>query len=89
MLGWIYGAVAVVNAVTFCMFGYDKVRARGGRRRVPEATLLWACFATGVVGGWVAMTTFRHKTRKTSFRIKMILVTLVNPLWLLLYATLR
>jgi uncharacterized membrane protein YsdA (DUF1294 family) len=81
--------VLAMNAATFLAFGFDKWRARRGGRRTPEATLLLLAFLTGFPGGWLGMTTFRHKTRKGSFRARMFLVTLVNPLWLLLYLALR
>lgn len=75
-------AIAAVNVVTFLVFGLDKWKARRGARRVPEAWLLWLTFATGLFGAWIAMSVFRHKTRKTSFRLKMVLVSIVNVAWL-------
>ena len=83
MLDTVLIAVVVVNIVTFLMFGLDKWKARRDARRIPEAWLLWLSFGTGLVGGWIAMSVFRHKTRKTSFRVKMVLVSLVNVAWLL------
>jgi uncharacterized membrane protein YsdA (DUF1294 family) len=87
MLPWLYLAVAAINALTFALFWLDKRRARRGRRRLPESTLLWAVFATGLAGGWAAMTLLRHKTRKTSFKLKMLLLSIANPLWGLVYLT--
>ena len=34
------------------------------------------------MGAWVGCEVFRHKTRKASFRIKLVLATLVNGVWL-------
>ncbi len=82
---FLIGAFATVNLIAFLAFGMDKRRARRDKQRVPEATLLWMTFATGVVGGWFGMSFFRHKTRKRSFQLKMVLVTILNPLWLFLY----
>lgn len=73
--------VVVLNAVTFVLFGVDKRRAKLDRRRIPERRLLGFALATGCVGGWLAMRVFRHKTRKVSFRIWMVVVTVLNPLW--------
>lgn len=81
--------VLVVNLVTVGIYGFDKWRSRGDGRRVPERTLLWWLFATGWLGAWVAMSLFRHKTVKVSFRRWAILWTVVNPFWLLLWWTLR
>ena len=78
-------AVAVANAVTFLAFGLDKWKARRGGRRTPEARLLLLMFLSGFVGGWLGSSVFRHKTVKTSFRLKMLAVTVLNPVWPLLW----
>jgi uncharacterized membrane protein YsdA (DUF1294 family) len=80
----LYGVLAM-NALTFAAFGLDKWRARRARRRISEARLLVLTWATGLFGGWMAMAVFRHKTRKSGFRVKMALVTLLNLLWPALY----
>ena len=54
--------------LTFVVYGIDKWKARRGRWRVPEATLLVLAVAGGSVGAWVAMQLFRHKTQKKKFR---------------------
>ena len=77
------------NVVVGAIYGWDKLMARAHRRRVPEATLLWLTFLCGCVGAWCAMQSFRHKTRKGSFRWRAILLTILNPLWLLAWAQLR
>ncbi len=70
-----------INVVTLLLFGIDKWKASSQRWRIPEAQLLLASAAGGSPGGWLAMTMFRHKTQKTSFRVKMVVATLVNGLW--------
>ena len=84
----LYGILAM-NALTFLAFGLDKWKAQSSRRRVSEAQLLLMSWGTGLFGGWIAMSVFRHKTQKTSFRVKMAVVTLVNLLWPVLYFALR
>ncbi len=86
MVAYVLIAVAVVNVVTFCAFGIDKWKAGRGRRRISEARLLGLAFATGLLGAWIGIKAFRHKTRKTSFRIKLWVVTVLNPAWLLAFA---
>ena len=54
-----------VNVLTFIVYGVDKWKARRGRWRVPEATLMGL---GGSVGAWLAMQLFRHKTQKKKFR---------------------
>lgn len=75
----------MVNVLSFLAFGLDKRRARRDKQRVPESTLLWLTFATGLIGSWLGLSYFRHKSGKRSFKLKMILVTIVNPLWLMIY----
>ncbi len=62
------GAYALLSVITFAIYGVDKAAAGKGRRRTPEATLLFA----GLLGGWpgalVAQQAFRHKTRKHPFQ---------------------
>jgi uncharacterized membrane protein YsdA (DUF1294 family) len=75
------------NLATLLLFGYDKLKSRGEGRRVPERTLLWWMFIGGWLGAWLAMSWFRHKTQKSSFRVYAILWTLLNPTWLLVWWT--
>ena len=77
--------ILTLNVVTFAAFGLDKWKAKKDRRRIPEAWLISLSWATGLLGGWLAMSFFRHKTRKTSFQIKMALATVLNLLWPILY----
>lgn len=78
-------ALAVLNLCTFLAFGFDKRRAKLGKRRVSEARLIGLSWFGGLFGGWLGMKTFRHKTRKSSFRTRMVLVSVVNFAWLWIY----
>ncbi|MBC8329767.1 MAG: DUF1294 domain-containing protein [Planctomycetes bacterium] len=71
-----------INLATFAAFGVDKRRARLRRRRISEATLCWLAFLGGAAGAWMAVNLFRHKTVKTSFRVKLSLATVGCLLWL-------
>ena len=57
-----------VNVLTFIVYGVDKWKARRGRWRVPEATLMGLAALGGSVGAWLAMQLIRHKTQKKKFR---------------------
>ena len=57
-----------INVLTFAVYGEDKWKARQGRWRVPEATLLGLAALGGSAGAWVAMQLFRHKTKTNKFR---------------------
>lgn len=61
--------VIVINVTAFVMYGIDKWNARKGLRRIPEKTLLGIAAVGGSVGAYVAMQSFRHKTKKPKFYI--------------------
>ena len=44
-----------INVLTFAVYGVDKWKARRGRWRVPEATLMGLAALGGSVGAWLAM----------------------------------
>lgn len=52
----------LASALTFLIYGGDKLAAREGWRRAPESTLL----VFGLLGGWpgaiIGQQIFRHKT---------------------------
>ena len=85
MAPYVILALAALNLFTFLAFGWDKRKAVTGRTRTAEGTLITFAFFGGFVGGWFAMSVFRHKTRKRSFQAKMLAVTVLNPVWLLLW----
>lgn len=64
-----YAYLAGVNVVTLLAYGYDKRRAIAGKGRVPEVVLHLAALLGGTPGALLAQGLFRHKTRKTSFRL--------------------
>lgn len=64
LLWWL---LAAYNTLVFGAYGLDKLRAKRGWRRTPEATLLWLAAALGAPGAWLAMQLFRHKTQKPRF----------------------
>jgi uncharacterized membrane protein YsdA (DUF1294 family) len=58
-----------VNLVTAGYYGFDKSRAQGQGRRVPEVVLHGLAVAGGTPGAWLGMRLFRHKTIKGEFRL--------------------
>ena len=68
----------VLSAFTLLLFGWDKGMAKLGRRRIPEASLLFACLAGGAAGGLAGMYLFRHKIRKPKFYLTVPLLFLLD-----------
>ena len=68
----------LINVQTMVMYGADKMAARKGMRRVPEATLL----VFGVTGGWpgaiLGQQLFRHKTQKQPFKTYFFISAIVS-----------
>ena len=60
--------LAVLNLVTFALYGADKRRAKKGQWRIPEKTLLILALLGGSAGGILGMALFHHKTRHWYFR---------------------
>ena len=61
--------LAVSSMVTFMLYGADKSRAKRGKWRISERTLLLWAFFLGGFGAAAGMGFFRHKTRHLKFRI--------------------
>lgn len=59
----------LVNLVAFAAFGIDKYKAKKGRWRIPEATLMTLAIIGGSIGALAGMYLFRHKTRHHKFTI--------------------
>ena len=81
----ILGVFLLMNLTSFLTFGYDKRRAIAGDRRISEARLVGTTLFLGIIGGWVGMSVFRHKTQKVSFQLKMIAATILNAVWVWIY----
>ena len=69
MLLILWAVWLVINLITFILYGVDKRRARKGAWRIPEKTLLAGTWLLGGVGAWLAMRTFRHKTKHIAFQV--------------------
>ena len=60
---------ALMTIVTFALYGADKSKAKKGKWRIPEKTLLLFAACFGGLGAFLGMKIFRHKTKHTSFKI--------------------
>ena len=68
----VYGCVAIliliIEIAVFAVYGIDKLKAKKGSFRIPEATLIAAAFIAPV-GAMLGMYIWHHKTRKPKFFI--------------------
>ena len=55
--------LAVINVVTFFMYGIDKWKAKKSKWRIREAALLGLAVLGGSIGAWLGMKVWRHKTQ--------------------------
>ena len=81
LLAWLLS----ITLITFLAYGYDKAIAGSRQVRVPEGVLLALALAGGTLGALAGMQIFRHKTRKTSFRLRFWLIAAAQVTLIALY----
>lgn len=75
----------MINAAALFLCGYDKNRAKRGKWRVPEETLILSSVLGGSGGFLLGMLLFRHKTQHKKFTVTVPLLFLLQmalDLWL-------
>ena len=70
--------LSVINFTTWAAYGLDKGRAKSGKWRIPERTLLLLTLIGGSLGALAGMIMFRHKTRKAKFFISVPVMFVVH-----------
>ena len=60
--------LAVINVVTFFMYGVDKWKAKKSKWRIREAALLTLAVLGGSLGAWLGMKVWHHKTQHKKFK---------------------
>ena len=69
------------------MMGADKLKAKRGKRRIPEARLFLFAVLGGSLGGIAGIYCFRHKTKHKSFTLgfpAILIIELAALVWLLI-----
>jgi uncharacterized membrane protein YsdA (DUF1294 family)/cold shock CspA family protein len=82
-------AFALLSAVTYLLYALDKRAAQNKNQRTPEKVLHWLSVLGGWPGALIAQQQFRHKTRKTSFRVGFYFTVILNiaaVLYFIVYA---
>ena len=64
----ILGYLLAINIATFFLYGIDKYKAKKGRWRISEATLLMMAVIGGCIGAWAGMRLWHHKTMHKKFK---------------------
>ena len=68
MMNIILYYLLAVNIVTFLLYGIDKYKAKKGKWRISEATLLTMAAIGGSIGAWAGMRLWHHKTMHKKFK---------------------
>jgi len=83
-LVWVY--LLVINAAGFLLMGFDKLSAKIDSGRIPEMWFFLISLAGAFLGIILGIFAFHHKTRKTSFQIKVVIAAGLGVLVLALLA---
>jgi len=60
--------LAVINVVTFFVYGIDKWKAKKSKWRIRETALLGLAVLGGSIGAWLGMKVWHHKTLHKKFK---------------------
>lgn len=64
----ILGYLLAVNITSILLYGIDKYKAKKGKWRISEATLLTMAAIGGSIGAWAGMRLWHHKTMHKKFK---------------------
>lgn len=67
-----------INVIAFLVYGIDKLKAKRGKWRIPESTLLLLAAIGGSIGAWLGMKVWHHKTMHKKFRYGLPLIILLQ-----------
>ena len=67
-----------VNIVTFLLYGIDKYKAKKGKWRISEATLLTMAAIGGSIGALAGMRLWHHKTMHKKFKYGIPLIIIMQ-----------
>lgn len=79
--------LAVINIVTFFVYGIDKWRAQRSKWRIEESTLLWLAALGGSIGALLGMKAWHHKTlhKKFKYGVPAILIAQIAIVGVIIY----
>jgi len=81
----LFAYLTAITATTLLVYGFDKLQSIRGGYRVPEVVLHRMTLCGGTLGAFLGQQLFRHKTYKRSFRIRFILIAVLQIVGIGLY----
>ena len=67
-----------INAIAFVIYGIDKFKAKKGKWRIPESTLLLLAIIGGSIGAWFGIKVWHHKTLHKKFKYGIPLIVIAQ-----------
>ena len=80
MVIYLLNYLVIINIIAFIVYGIDKLKAKRGKWRITEATLLLLAIIGGSIGAWCGVKVWHHKTLHKKFRygIPLIMATQIG-----------
>lgn len=78
--------LAVVNFISYIMYGIDKRKAKQNRWRISENSLIFVAVIGGSIGAYLGMKMFHHKTRHKKFYMgipAIMILQLLLAIWII------
>ena len=67
-----------INIITFFIYGIDKLKAKKGKWRITESTLLLLAIIYGSIGAWFGIKVWHHKTLHKKFKYGITLIVIAQ-----------
>lgn len=70
--------IVIINIVTFIIYGVDKLKAKKGKWRIPENSLIGLAIIGGSIGAYLGMRVWHHKTMHLKFKYGIPLIIVIQ-----------
>lgn len=70
--------IVIINIVTFFVYGIDKYKAKKGKWRIPENSLIGLAIIGGSIGAYLGMRVWHHKTMHLKFKYGIPLIIIIQ-----------
>ena len=67
-----------INVIAFLTYGFDKFKAKKGKWRIPESSLLLLAIIGGSIGAWFGIKVWHHKTLHKKFKYGIPLIVIAQ-----------